>query len=160
MLPRIGPARPTRASASALSPSEREKIIAPRNGTNIGALALIPSRRSWNTWPISCRNSSTTNPAANSQPKKMLYAATDTSAVPAVTNSLALGSSRTRPLIATQNFAIAAPTAASMLPIRLRNDCVRERRWVPNGSSPAAGAGARTGTAGTGWIATGRACEG
>ena len=50
----------------------------------------------------------------------MLYAATDTSAVPAVTNSLAFGSSSIRPLIAAQNFAIAAPTAASMLPIRLR----------------------------------------
>ena len=72
MLPRIGPARPTRASASALSPSDRAVITAPMNGMNIGALALIPSRRSAITWPISCRNSSSTNPAANSQPQNRL----------------------------------------------------------------------------------------
>ena len=46
MLPRIGPARPTRASAVALSPSDLAVITAPRNGMNIGALALMPSRRS------------------------------------------------------------------------------------------------------------------
>ena len=38
-------------------------------GMNIGALALMPSRRSWITWPISCTNSSTTKPTANVQPK-------------------------------------------------------------------------------------------
>ena len=69
MLPRIGPARPTRASASALSPSERAAMTAPRNGMNIGALALMPSRRSAITWPISCTSSSTTKPAANGQPQ-------------------------------------------------------------------------------------------
>ena len=57
---------------------------------NIGVLALIPSRRSAITWPISCRNSSTTNPAANSQPQNRLYAATDTSAVPDVVSSFSL----------------------------------------------------------------------
>ena len=36
---------------------------------NIGALALMPSRRSWITWPISCTNSSTTKPTANVQPQ-------------------------------------------------------------------------------------------
>ena len=36
---------------------------------NIGALALIPSRRSAITWPISWTNSSTTKPTANAQPK-------------------------------------------------------------------------------------------
>ncbi len=41
-------------------------------GTNIGALAGIPSRRSAITWPISWMNSSTTKPAANSQPQKRL----------------------------------------------------------------------------------------
>ena len=46
ILPRIGPARPTRASARALPPSERAAITAPMNGMNIGALALTPSRRS------------------------------------------------------------------------------------------------------------------
>ena len=35
---------------------------------NIGALASMPSRRSWITWPISWMNISTTKPAANSQP--------------------------------------------------------------------------------------------
>ena len=48
-LPRIGPARPTRASARAFSPSDLEVITAPMNGMNIGALALMPSRRSWIT---------------------------------------------------------------------------------------------------------------
>ena len=36
---------------------------------NIGALALIPSRRSAITWPISWTSSSTTNPAANGKPQ-------------------------------------------------------------------------------------------
>ncbi len=45
---------------------------APRTGMNMGALAGTPSRRSWKTWPISCTNSSSTNPAANSQPKNRL----------------------------------------------------------------------------------------
>ena len=36
---------------------------------NIGADALMPSRRSWITCPISCRNSSATNPTANDQPQ-------------------------------------------------------------------------------------------
>ena len=69
MLPRIGPARPTRASAAALSPSDLAATTAPRNGTNIGALALMPSRRSAITCPISWTNSSSTNPAANGMPQ-------------------------------------------------------------------------------------------
>ncbi len=32
---------------------------------NIGAEALIPSRRSWITWPISCTKRRATNPTAN-----------------------------------------------------------------------------------------------
>ncbi len=36
---------------------------------NIGALACMPSRRSWITWPISWTNISTTKPTANVQPK-------------------------------------------------------------------------------------------
>ena len=68
-LPRIGPASPTRASASALSPSDLAQITAPRKGMNIGAEALMPSRRSWITWPISCTNSSSTKPIANFQPQ-------------------------------------------------------------------------------------------
>ena len=47
--PRIGPASPTRASAAASSPSDLAATTAPRNGMNIGALASIPSRRSWIT---------------------------------------------------------------------------------------------------------------
>jgi hypothetical protein len=42
---------------------------APRNGMNIGALASMPSRRSWMTWPISWTSS---KPAANFQPQMML----------------------------------------------------------------------------------------
>ena len=49
MLPRIGPASPTRASARALSPRDLALITAPMNGMNIGAVALIPSRRNWIT---------------------------------------------------------------------------------------------------------------
>ena len=36
---------------------------------NVGALALMPSRRSWITWPISCTNRSTTTPSANVHPQ-------------------------------------------------------------------------------------------
>ena len=36
---------------------------------NTGALRLMPSRRSWMTWPISWTNSSTTKPTANFQPQ-------------------------------------------------------------------------------------------
>ena len=68
-LPSTGPARPTRASAAALSPSDFAQTTAPRNGMNIGADASIPSRRSWITCPISCTNSSATNPTANFQPQ-------------------------------------------------------------------------------------------
>ena len=71
-VPRIGPARPTRASAVASSPSDFAITAAPRNGMNIGALASIPSRRSWMTWPISWTSSSTTKPTANFQPQSML----------------------------------------------------------------------------------------
>ena len=67
-VPRIGPARPTRASARAFSPSDLAVMNAPRNGTNIGALAFRPSRRSWITWPTSWMNRRITKPAANDQP--------------------------------------------------------------------------------------------
>ncbi len=36
---------------------------------NIGALALIPSRRSWITCPISWTSSRSTKPTANFQPQ-------------------------------------------------------------------------------------------
>ena len=36
---------------------------------NIGALALMPSRRSWITWPISWTSSRTTKPTAKVQPQ-------------------------------------------------------------------------------------------
>ena len=36
---------------------------------NIGAEALMPSRRSWITCPISCTKSSSTKPTANFQPQ-------------------------------------------------------------------------------------------
>src|SRR5205807_975871 len=65
ILPRIGPASPTRASATALSPSDRALTTAPRNGMNIGAVALIPSLRSWITCPSSWMSSSSTKPTAN-----------------------------------------------------------------------------------------------
>ena len=71
-VPRIGPARPTRASAVASSPSDFAITAAPRNGMNIGALASMPSRRSWMTWPISWTSSSSTKPAANFQPHRKL----------------------------------------------------------------------------------------
>jgi hypothetical protein len=45
--PRIGPARPTRASATALPPSEREATAAPRNGMNTMPDGVMPSRLSW-----------------------------------------------------------------------------------------------------------------
>jgi hypothetical protein len=70
--PRIGPARPTRASASALPPSDFDQMTAPMNGTKSGALALIPSRRSAITWPISWTKSSTTKPTAKRQPQMRL----------------------------------------------------------------------------------------
>ena len=60
---------------------------------NIGAEALIPSRRSWNTWPISCRSSRTTNPIANDQPQISAYAAIETSIVAEVVSSFTFGSS-------------------------------------------------------------------
>ena len=46
-VPRTGPASPTRASAAASSPSDLAPTTAPRKGMNRGALAGIPSRRSW-----------------------------------------------------------------------------------------------------------------
>ena len=48
---------------AASSPSDFAATTAPRNGMNIGALASIPSRRSWITWPISCTSSSSTKPS-------------------------------------------------------------------------------------------------
>ena len=48
-LPRTGPARPTRASATALSPRDLAAMNAPKKGMKVGALALMPSRRSWIT---------------------------------------------------------------------------------------------------------------
>ena len=69
IVPRIGPARPTRASASALPPSDFAHTTAPRKGMKTGALASTPSRRSAMTWPISWMKSRTTNPTANLQPQ-------------------------------------------------------------------------------------------
>ena len=69
IVPRIGPASPTRASAAALPPSDFAQTTAPMKGMNTGALALTPSRRSAMTWPISWTKSSTTNPTANRQPQ-------------------------------------------------------------------------------------------
>ena len=71
-VPRIGPASPTRASAVASSPSDFAMTAAPRKGMNIGALASMPSRRSWMTWPISWTSSSSTKPTANFQPHRKL----------------------------------------------------------------------------------------
>ena len=68
-VPRIGPASPMRASASALPPSERAPTAAPRNGMNSIQLGFTPSRRIWITWPISCTNSSATKPTANGKPQ-------------------------------------------------------------------------------------------
>ncbi len=67
--PRIGPASPTRASAAASSPIDFAEITAPMKGMNIGADALIPSRRSWNTCPSSWRSRRSTKPIEKSQPK-------------------------------------------------------------------------------------------
>ena len=104
----------------------------------VGALALIPSRRSWMTCPISWTNRSTTIPSANVQPQKSEYAATDTSAVPAVVSSLSFGSSSSAPLIAAKNFATTAAIAAAALPSRRRaartRCCLRE--GSPNALSP------------------------
>jgi len=55
-----------------LSPSDLAVTTAPRNGMNIGALAGMPSRRSWMTWPISWTKSSRTKPSANFQPQMRL----------------------------------------------------------------------------------------
>ena len=69
IVPSTGPARPTRASAPASLGSCFIATNAPRNGMNIGALAVTPSRRSWITWPISWMNSSATKTAPNFQPQ-------------------------------------------------------------------------------------------
>ena len=69
MVPRTGPARPTRASASALPSRIRPHTTAPMNGMKTGALAGMPSRRSWITCPISWTNSRITKPTANFQPQ-------------------------------------------------------------------------------------------
>ena len=68
-VPITGPARPMRASASALPPIERAPTAAPRNGMNSIPLTFTPSRFIWITWPISCTNSSATKPTANLQPQ-------------------------------------------------------------------------------------------
>src|SRR5579884_1603355 len=119
MLPRIGPASPTRASASALLPSERDAITAPKNGINIGPLALIPSRRS------------AMNPAANAQPHNSAYAASETRIVPVEANSLSLGS-RSRIAL---NFVSKARIAAPIADIRPR---IADRRRGPRGAGVSA----------------------
>ena len=53
---------PTRASAPASFGSSFIATTAPRNGMNIGALAGMPSRRSWITCPISWTRRSRTKP--------------------------------------------------------------------------------------------------
>ena len=134
-VPRIGPARPTRASASALSPSDLEKMAAPRNGMNIGALALIPSRRSWITWPISCTNSSTHEARRELPAPEQAVGGDRDERRARGREELDLRQQQdAAPLIAAQNLATSAPIAASMLPMRLRSDCTRERRWAPKGS--------------------------
>ena len=59
-------------AASALPPSDFAHTAAPKNGMKTGALALMPSRRSAITWPISCTKSSRTKPTANFQPHSRL----------------------------------------------------------------------------------------
>jgi hypothetical protein len=90
----------------------------------------------------------------------MLYAATDTSAVPAVTEQLQVRQRTSSALIATPNFAISAPIAASALPIRLRRLRTGRARW---GGSPKGFSGGRVaGTAGAalGYVgAGGGACS-
>jgi hypothetical protein len=108
--PRIGPARPTLASAAASRPSDLALITAPRNGMNIGALAWMPSRRSWRTCPISWMKSSTTKPTANLQPQISEYAAMLTSIDPDVVRTLSLGSASSATL---PNFSAKAPATSS-----------------------------------------------
>jgi len=80
---------------------------------NIGALALIPSRRSAITCPISWINSSTVNPAANAHPNTKLYAAIDTIIVPAVVSSFSFGKQQDRRLSFVSSATIATSTPAS-----------------------------------------------
>src|SRR3954451_15511811 len=142
--PRIGPARPTRASASALPPSDFDHTAAPRNGMKTGALAAMPSRRSWITWPISCTNSSSTKPIPNFQPHSRLYAATDTSMDPDVVRIFSFGSSSRTTLIFAANFTIRRASAATPPPARLYHGFGSP----PNGAGPGSGWGEGSGSGG------------
>ena len=90
---------------------------APRNGTNIGALASMPSRRSWMTCPISCTSSSSTKPTANFQPQMSAYAAIDTSIVADVVSTFAFGSTSRAAL---PNFKTSSPTTTTVSYTHLR----------------------------------------
>ena len=58
------------------------------NGMNAGALTGRPRTRAAITCPISCANSSPTNPAANTQPQMDAYTSKDSAMLPAVTATL------------------------------------------------------------------------
>jgi hypothetical protein len=76
---------------------------------NIGAEALIPSRLSCNTCPISCTQIKATNPTANHTGYKSAHAPTLKSIVSAVPTNFTL-SRATRSHL---NFASSSPTATS-----------------------------------------------
>src|SRR4051794_17448042 len=141
--PRSGPARPTRASASPLPPGDFRRTDAPRNGMKTGALAAMPSRRSWITWPISCTNSSSTKPIANFQPHSRLYAATDTSMDPDVVRIFSFGSSSRTTLIFAANLTTRIASAATPPPARLYHGF-----GSPCGSRDGSGSGERSGSGG------------
>jgi hypothetical protein len=87
---------------------------------NIGADALMPSRRSWKTCPISWIKSSSTNPTANFQPQIRAYAAIETSIVADVVKILIFGSRNSSALSFAPNLSRISPSAASRPPKRFQ----------------------------------------
>ena len=90
----------------------RAQMTAPRNGMNIGAEALTPSRRNAITCPISWTKSSTTKPTANASPRSARRRRPRRASSPQVVSSLSFGSSSRIVL----SFAPMRPSAASRLP--------------------------------------------
>jgi hypothetical protein len=127
-----------------LSPSDFDHTAAPKNGMKTGALAWMPSRRSWMTWPISCTNSSTTKPTANFQPQIRLYAATDTSIDPDVVRTLSFGSRKRTAFSFAPSFTARTASAATAPPARFHQGL----RSSPKGSSERSGSGESSGSRG------------
>ena len=139
-----GPASPTRASASALSPSDARRDHGAQERdehrrARPDALACAARSRG----PSRGRTAAPRSPPRTPSPRTGCTRRPTPARCPRCVSSLSFGSSSRQPLIAAKNFAISATIAASALPMRLRSAALAGPRGRLLGRTASSGARVR-----------------